>query len=499
MSKLLRLAFVTIIFCLISLGSFSHKVSAASYYVSLSGSDTNAGTQSAPFKTFSKAFSVLSAGDTMWISGGTYTERLEVKKSGTAGAMITIAAIPGQKVVLDGRMVSDTPVLVPATRSYISLRDLEVTQTLPPSGVITNNLECLLIRGNNIELDGITAHNCPKFGFRITGSHITVSNSVCRDSVTENLGGKNTTGGWGACMRTAPGSSYIEFKNNHIYNNWGEGLIIGQAVNVLVHDNLVHDNYSQNIYIGNTHDVEVYRNMTYSKDSVYYRSGLPANCISSSEENINSTWGAQLGNIKVYNNIAYKCKIGIGYTYTELANNGCNNCLFANNTLVQTGGIKIINGTKNNVTLANNLISGGSITVPDSGVTQQNNLLLTTGFLNNPDTNPNNYQLSASSTAINKGVALPETTEDYFRTPRDSSPDIGAVECSNGNLPASTFPSPSSMPGDSNGDNIVDGVDYTAWVLHYNTATTRGVTDGDFDRSGFVDGVDYTYWALSYH
>lgn len=58
-------------------------------------------------------------------------------------------------------------------------------------------------------------------------------------------------------------------------------------------------------------------------------------------------------------------------------------------------------------------------------------------------------------------------------------------------------PTPGSKPGDANGDNKVDGVDYTRWLNSYNTAKS-GPVNGDFNNNGFVDGVDYTIWLNNY-
>ncbi|MEK5239003.1 DUF1565 domain-containing protein [Paenibacillus sp. FSL L8-0470] len=45
-----------------------------SYYISPTGSDSNSGTKSAPFKSIMKAQSVASAGDTVYICGGVYND-----------------------------------------------------------------------------------------------------------------------------------------------------------------------------------------------------------------------------------------------------------------------------------------------------------------------------------------------------------------------------------------------------------------------------------------
>lgn len=62
--------------------------SASMYYVSTSGNDSNAGTQSAPWKTISKAASTAVGGDTINIAAGTYTENVTFSKAGTASSPI---------------------------------------------------------------------------------------------------------------------------------------------------------------------------------------------------------------------------------------------------------------------------------------------------------------------------------------------------------------------------------------------------------------------------
>ncbi len=74
---------------------------AADYYVSPSGSDSNSGTQSSPFRTINFASARLRAGDTLFVRGGTYYERPTISVSGTASAPITIEGMPGETAVVD--------------------------------------------------------------------------------------------------------------------------------------------------------------------------------------------------------------------------------------------------------------------------------------------------------------------------------------------------------------------------------------------------------------
>ena len=51
------------------------------------------------------------------------------------------------------------------------------------------------------------------------------------------------------------------------------------------------------------------------------------------------------------------------------------------------------------------------------------------------------------------------------------------------------------LPGDANGDNLVDGGDYTIWADNYSQPDLFGPQYGDFNYDGSADGGDYTIWA----
>ncbi|KPK78958.1 MAG: hypothetical protein AMJ81_14170 [Phycisphaerae bacterium SM23_33] len=52
------------------------------------------------------------------------------------------------------------------------------------------------------------------------------------------------------------------------------------------------------------------------------------------------------------------------------------------------------------------------------------------------------------------------------------------------------------IPGDANGNGVVDGLDYNAWSLHYQQA--GGWAEGDFNGDGTADGLDYNIWSIHY-
>ena len=74
------------------------------YYVALNGSDQNPGTIEQPWRTVEKGLSSLRAGQTLYVRGGTYQERIQNPSlaAGTASSRVTVKAYPGERPVLQG-------------------------------------------------------------------------------------------------------------------------------------------------------------------------------------------------------------------------------------------------------------------------------------------------------------------------------------------------------------------------------------------------------------
>ena len=80
---------------------------ASTYHVetlAANASDSNPGTQEAPWKTISRAAAAeeLRPGDDVLIHSGVYREHVQLKVSGEPGKPITLAAAPGARVVVKG-------------------------------------------------------------------------------------------------------------------------------------------------------------------------------------------------------------------------------------------------------------------------------------------------------------------------------------------------------------------------------------------------------------
>lgn len=75
---------------------------AAELYVSVSGNDSNPGSQTRPLRTIQAAVDRLRSGDTCTIRGGVYPESIVLPVSGEPGRPVRIQAYPGEEVILDG-------------------------------------------------------------------------------------------------------------------------------------------------------------------------------------------------------------------------------------------------------------------------------------------------------------------------------------------------------------------------------------------------------------
>jgi hypothetical protein len=84
---------------------------AVEIYVSPSGSDSGTGTISAPYKSIQVAVNAAKAGDIIYLRGGTYapSANIQVSKSGTASAPITVRPYGSEVVVIDGENMPGTP------------------------------------------------------------------------------------------------------------------------------------------------------------------------------------------------------------------------------------------------------------------------------------------------------------------------------------------------------------------------------------------------------
>ncbi|MGA2408178.1 MAG: right-handed parallel beta-helix repeat-containing protein [Bacteroidales bacterium] len=156
--------------------SVSIAVNATTYYVATTGNDNNPGTITKPWSTWQKGFNSISAGDILYIRGGTYTATGIViadvfaavgvdGKNGTSGSQYQVYAYPGEIPVLDCSTLTNNSYvrigIMLTNSSYWHLMGLEikncnqVTASSPHYGG-----QGIYITGSsNIIIENCAAHN----------------------------------------------------------------------------------------------------------------------------------------------------------------------------------------------------------------------------------------------------------------------------------------------------------------------------------------------------
>jgi Pel9A-like, right handed beta helix region len=314
--------------------AFTGSAWATDYYVATTGSDSNAGTQAAPWATIAKCASAMSAGDTCYIRGGTYHEHgLNPARSGTAGSPITFAGYPGEAVTIDGDYTgsgSSTQVFF-TSRSYITVQDLE----------IINSYYQGWYDGNGTKVSGLKAlrlHIHDIYGWAGDNA-AAIRWDLCTDCVIDSCELHhivNTSSGYALDnVVMTYGAIRLEIKNSNIYD--GDNLIMqknadaGGGDGMIVHDNVLHDGRVGIRYglQGNGspphHNQKAYNNVIYNiandgiKSEVNYASGISDGLLAYNNT-INAKYCFTVDgflNQQVYNNICTVTGSG-GFRLKEL-------------------------------------------------------------------------------------------------------------------------------------------------------------------------------------
>ena len=453
MNKLIyRIASWIVVLAMILGNTIQTKAAGSVYYVSPTGSDTNPGTSSAPFKTFAKANSMLTAGSTLNIYAGVYNQPMAITKSGTSSAGITIQPVGGA-VVIDIQNAASIGLDVRA--SYVTVTGLEVKNS--------NNV-CVNLVGNTITVNSLVVHDCSSMGIQANNAlNAKILNSRIYRTVLSNAA-RTLSSGWGAAIRVR--SDNVLLQGNIIYNNYGEGIVT-RGANITVRANTLYDNYVFNIFINNSENIVFERNFVYcTPNSGYERSGTPAIGIGMGEGYADGS-GARLNNAKVLNNIVAFCKYGLRYKGADdrLTGGGLKNATIAYNTLYGSTDTALsiaYESAQAGTSIANNIIwqAQNKLAAIDNpaGLNFQNNLWKAQppaalqnaadktgepGFASAPGYTPESY-IPASSSLAAAAAADIGVTHDFFAKQRGPTFDIGAIQFAAGTT--STAPQATASP-----------------------------------------------------
>ncbi|MCI0486114.1 MAG: Ig-like domain-containing protein [Blastocatellia bacterium] len=394
------------------------------YYVAQNGSDSNAGTEAAPFATIQKAASAAVAGDTIIVKPGIYAGA-KFSSSGTQLSPIKVMGEPGAIVSSPGPQ--------------------------------NTNKDNLWIRNSSyIIIEGFEVHSAPRAGIAVQGEpDAEVHGVIIRNNHSHN------NGRWGVFTGYAEGTQIID--NETSYSQIEHGIYVSNSAdNPVIAGNLVDHNNASGIQI--------------NADPVLEGDGIISNALI--ESNIifeNGAGGGAAINLAsvthslIRNNLLYQNHAsGIaGWDDGEGSNQfGTHHNKFLNNTIVQASNgrfaLVLINGSSDNQVLNNILIhtgTRGSIEADPSSEAELHsdfNVVVDRFSVNESFINlsswqsrghdPNSfiatptslfvnaalqdYHLWAGSPAIDKGTAVPDVAADIEGSPRPQGPayDIGAYE-----------------------------------------------------------------------
>ncbi len=361
-----------IFFAIFFFGTVRDGKAVTDYYVSPSGSNTNAGTTAgAAFKTISKAVTMVAAGGTVHVAAGTYSENITTTANGTASARIRYVSDThwGAKIIGSG-----TEAMWTNNGSYTDIVGFDITGS-GRLGIV-NMGSYTLMSGNHVHNLAVSGGCTGSGGAGIVDANYSGSDCDIIGNVVHDIGVP------GACNGVQ--GIYHSNLRGHIMNN-----IVYRASAFGIH-----------LWHAAT-DVVIANNTVFANGS----SGMGGGIVIGDGD---SPGGIVMNNTKIINNIVFNNPAS---SITEYCYSGVN-CIGSGNIV------------SNNVVYGNG--SGISLKVGSAVGT------ITTDpqFVNYQADGTGNYHLKSTSPAIDKGISTnaPSTDLDGNARPQGAGYDIGAYE-----------------------------------------------------------------------
>src|SRR5436305_1348966 len=200
------------------------------FYVSTTGSDSNPGTVTSPWRTIQHASNSVQAGDTVYVRGGVYNESVNISVLGSATeGPIEFQTFPAEQAIVDGTG------LVPSTSARQGLINIA-------------NQSYISFQGFEIRNYQTSSASAAPAGIWISGSgsYIQVLNNLIHNIVTTSETNGNAFGI--AVYGTAAPASLdrVTISGNQVYNlrtgNSESVNVDGNVTNFSITNNVIHDN-----------------------------------------------------------------------------------------------------------------------------------------------------------------------------------------------------------------------------------------------------------------
>jgi len=394
------------------------RLALTALFVSPLGSDSNPGTAAAPWQTLQKSANSVNPGDVVTVRAGNYVG-FDLRRDGTSAAPISFLADPGVNITQRNAVTADGINLESA--DYITIDGFTVN-SMPRAGIRSVTNQHVTIRNNHADLNAtwgiftgfsddlliennVTSRSQTQHG-------IYVSNSGDRPILRGNISWGNAGAGIhmnGDISQGGDGiisSALVE--NNVIYDNGtlgGSGINCDGVQNSRIQNNLIYNNHASGI-------------------SLYRIDG----------------GGSSSSNVVVNNTIvqASDARWALNIQNASTSNLVLNNILYNNHSF--RGSIDISSDSLPGLVsdynvLMNRMTTNGGTTVLtlaqwQAATGQDSHSLVATPAQLFVNPGANDYHLSATSAAIDRGTSQSAPARDIEQNPRPSGAawDIGAYE-----------------------------------------------------------------------
>lgn len=401
---------------------------AAIFHVAKVGNDSNSGTQFSPFQTIKKGIRQLSAGDTLYVHSGTYSESIlswetPIPNGKSWHQPITIATYPGDTVtitpsgpsffwiqdgqakyliiegfIIDGNQTAHDGLKFSNNSKYIRVKRCEIKNNII-NGILVSICSGCTDPANFphdtyhefLELD-IHDNGAPPSPYNGHGFYIETSYNLVENSKLYN----NAGNGGKFFHGNLPGvANHNIARSNRFFNNsrsgkWSCGLILSSGDGNVAYNNIAYENFAGFCIESRVANARLYNNISYQNDVYGIYVGM------------STTEGSRVENNTVYKNGTYGIFVGEDAKNTKIINN--------------IAYLNASNSSERNINLQN-----------QTGTEVSHNLILNPMFEN---AQANDFRLKAESPAIDKGNTIQLISDDFSGNPRPqgSGYDIGAYE-----------------------------------------------------------------------
>ncbi len=426
---------------------------ATTFYVSTSGNDSSNGlapapgtAPSGPFRTLQRASYAVKPGDSVLIRGGVYQAGSSWVNDGTEAAPITISNYNGETVIIDGNGHT-----IPSVAEGILLQIFGDWNIVSNLEVRYSSATGVAVHGAHCTVRNVYSHHNWGAGIYITGWYGLIENCRAQNNSLKNEYAVLSIS-WSFGISACRYPQYTTIRGCTSWDNWGEGISTFEGQHNTIEDCVSYNNMC-NYYVSDSKYTLFQRNLGYYTPGNISQSYCTQNNISAGDERYNPPSSDNT----FINNLAMG-----GERNFAMSGNTLTNVLVAHNTFVngsntigptEAADIYFFAGTATNARVVNNIFVQDT---PESsvmichletrGITFSNNCwsrlpvsgargsgdvvadpqLLRAGSMSAGELSPGWFRIADGSPARNKALVLSQVPQDFAKTARGGTPDMGA-------------------------------------------------------------------------